>query len=264
MPQLVVRRVEAPRRDYNRVAMPASQPRRAAFPTTRITLIQAARGESGPNAHEALSMLCAAYWYPIYAYVRRLGHSHDEAEDLTQGFFTRVLEKRYLRDFDRERGRFRSFLLGALKHFIANERDAARALKRGGGRAPLPLDEIVQADQRYSAEARNDLTPDRIFERQWALTVLTRVQDLLGEEAIRQGKEVQFDRLKGLLVGEDTGVSYRALAEELSTTEGALKVAIHRLRQRFRELLREEIAHTVADPRDVGGELRDLIAALSL
>jgi RNA polymerase sigma-70 factor (ECF subfamily) len=169
-----------------------------------------------------------------------------------------------LRDFDRERGHFRSFLLGALKHFIANERDAARTQKRGGGRAPLPLDEVLSADQRYRVEARDDLTPDRIFERQWALTVLTRVQDLLGEEAIRHGKEVQFERLKGLLVGEDAGLGYRTLAEELHTTEGALKVAVHRLRQRFRELLREEIAHTVADPRDVSGELRDLVAAIRM
>ena len=168
--------------------MPADQPRRPAFPTTRISLIQAAQGESGPHAHEALSTLCTAYWYPIYAYVRRLGHSHDEAEDLTQGFFTRVLEKRYLRDFDRERGRFRSFLLGALKHFIANERDAAHAKKRGGGRALLSLDECLQADQRYGVEAPSDLTPDRVFERQWALTVLTRAQHRLGDEAMRQGK----------------------------------------------------------------------------
>ena len=243
--------------------MPAGQPRRGTFPTTRITLIHAARGESGPLAHEALSELCTAYWYPIYAYVRRLGHSHDEAEDLTQGFFARVLEKQYLRDFDRERGRFRSFLLGSLKHFIANERDAARTQKRGGGRAPLPLDEVLQAQHRYNLEA-GDLTPDRIFERQWALTVLTRVQHTLGEEAMQQGKQAQFERLKGLLVGDDTGVGYRTLAGELNTTEGALKVAVHRLRQRFRELLREEVAHTVTDPRDVGGELRDLIAALRL
>jgi DNA-directed RNA polymerase specialized sigma24 family protein len=244
--------------------MPEGQPRRAAFPTTRITLIQAARGESGPRAHDALSVLCSAYWYPIYAYVRRLGHSHEESEDLTQGFFTRVLEKRALRDFDRERGRFRSFLLGALKHYIANERDAARAQKRGGGRPPIPLDDIVHADRRYSLEPRSDLTPDRIFERQWALTVLSRVQELMHEEAIRHGKQVQFERLKGLLVGEGTDVGYRSLAVELNTTEGALKVAVHRLRQRFREVLREEISHTVADPRHVGSELRDLFAAIRL
>jgi RNA polymerase sigma-70 factor (ECF subfamily) len=244
--------------------MPASPPRRAAFPTTRITLIQVARGEPGPRADEALSTLCTAYWYPTYAFVRRLGHNHEEAEDLTQGFFTRVLDKHYLRDFDGERGRFRSFLLGALKHFIANERDAARAQKRGGGRAPIPLDDVLHADRRYSLEPRSDLTPDRIFERQWALTVLTRVQDLMREEAIQQGKAVQFERLKGLLLGEDTDAGYRTLAAELSTTEGALKVAVHRLRQRFREALREEISHTVADPLQVGSELRDLLAAIRM
>lgn len=242
----------------------AHHPRRAAFPTTRITLIQAARGESGRQSHEALSTLCNAYWSPIYAYVRRLGHTQEEAEDLTQGFFMRVLEKHYLHDFDRERGRFRSFLLGALKHYLANQRDAARTLKRGGGRALLPLDDILDAERRYSLEPRTDLTPDRIFERQWALTVLGRVQDQLRGEAVRQGKEAQFERLKGLLVGEDSEVGYRTLASELGTTEGALKVAVHRLRQRFRELLREEIAHTVVDPREIGGELRELFTAIRM
>jgi RNA polymerase sigma factor (sigma-70 family) len=242
----------------------ADHPRRAAFPTTRITLIQAARGEPGGQSREALSTLCNAYWSPIYAYVRRLGHTQEEAEDLTQGFFMRVLEKHYLHDFDRERGRFRSFLLGALKHYLANERDAARTLKRGGGRALLPLDDILDAERRYSLEPRTDLTPDRIFERQWALTVLGRVQDQLRGEAIRQGKEAQFERLKGLLVGEDSEVGYRTLASELGTTEGALKVAIHRLRQRFRELLREEIAHTVVDPHEIGGELRELFTAIRM
>jgi RNA polymerase sigma-70 factor (ECF subfamily) len=243
--------------------VPADPHRRAAFPTTRFTLIRAARDGTGIVAHEALSSLCHAYWYPIYAYVRRLGHSPEEAEDLTQGFFTRVLEKHYLRDFDRDRGRFRTFLLTALKHFIANERDAAHALKRGGGRTPLSLDDVLaNAEQRYSLEPRTDSTPDRIFERQWALAVLARVQDLLQAEAGRDGKTVQFERLKGLMVGEEIEVSYRTLAVELDTTEGALKVAVHRWRQRFREILREEISRTVADPRDVGSELRDLMAAI--
>jgi RNA polymerase sigma-70 factor (ECF subfamily) len=242
----------------------AEQPRRAAFPTTRISVIRAARGEAGTHSQEALSTLCNAYWYPIYAYVRRLGHTHGEAEDLTQGFFTRLLEKHYLRDFDRERGRFRSFLLVALKHYIANERDSAQALKRGGGRTLLPLDDIVHADYRYTLEPQSDLTPDRIFERNWALTVLRRVQDQLQHDMIRQGKNAQFERLKGLLVGDDTDVGYRALASELNTTEGALKVTVHRLRRRFRELLRAEIARTVADPREVGGELRELFAAIRM
>ena len=245
--------------------MPEDPHRRPAFPTTRITLIRAARGEPGPHTLEALSILCRAYWYPIYAYVRRLGFSQDDAEDLTQGFFTRVLEKHYLRDFNRERGRVRSFLLTALKHFIANERDWAHAQKRGGRRPVVPLDDVLSAAEgRYTLEARNDLTPDRIFERQWALSVLARVQDRLREEASLHGNGGQFDRLKERLIGEDDAIGYRELAAELRTTEGALKVAIHRLRQRFREILREEIAHTVASPDDVGDELRCLLAALRM
>jgi RNA polymerase sigma-70 factor (ECF subfamily) len=243
--------------------VPHDQPRRPTFPTTRITLIHAARSGSGTQAEEALSTLCRAYWYPIYAYVRRLGYSPDEAEDLTQGFFTRVLEKQYLRDFQRERGRFRSFLLTALKHFIANERDWARAQKRGGTRPPLPLDDVLRtAEGRYTIEPRDEETPERIFERQWAMAVLTRVQDRLHEEAEQTGKRAQFDRLKGLLVGEDADIGYRALAAELGTTEGALKVTIHRLRQRFKDMLRDEIAHTVAHPGEVGDELRYLLTAL--
>ena len=239
-------------------------PRRAPFPTTRITLIQTARTGSGPRAQEALAILCRAYWYPIYACVRRFGFSADEAEDLTQGFFTRVLQKNYLGDFERERGRFRSFLLVALKHFIANHRDAARAQKRGGGvHVTLPLDDLLHdAERRYSLEPRDNLTPERIFERQWALAVLTRVFEELQAEAVAAGRGAQFDRLKGLLVGEDSDIGYRALAAELETSEGALKVAVHRLRQRFKERLREEIAHTVTNPEDVGDEIRYLLAAL--
>ena len=240
---------------------------RASFPTTRITLIHAARSGSGPQAQEALAALCRSYWYPIYAYVRRLGYSADEAEDVTQGFFARVLEKHYLKDFQRERGRFRSFLLGSLKHFVANQRDRAQAHKRGGTHPALALDDVLRsalhdAERRYSLEPRDSLTPERIFERQWALALLTRVQDQMVEEAAAAGKHEQFERLKGLLVGEDSGIGYRELAAELDTTEGALKVAIHRLRQRFKERLREEIAHTVASPDEVGDELRYLLAAL--
>ena len=242
--------------------MSEDQRRRASFPTTRITLIHAARSGSGTQAQEALAALCRAYWYPIYAYVRRLGYPADEAEDLTQGFFTRVLEKHYLRDFQRERGRFRSFLLVSLKHFVANERDWAQAQKRGGGQTALALDDVLQdAERRYSLEPRDSVTPERIFERQWALAVLTRVQDLMVQEAAAAGTHAQFERLKGLLVGEDD-IGYRALAAELDTTEGALKVAVHRLRQRFKERLREEIAETVASPDEVGDELRYLLAAL--
>lgn len=239
------------------------QPRRAAFPTTRITLIEAARGEPGPQARDALSVLCGAYWFPIYAYIRRHGYPQEDAEDLTQGFFTRVLEKQYLRDFQRERGRFRSYLLAALKHFVANERDWARTQKRGGARAAVSLDEVLRsAESRYSLEPRDDLTPEKVFERQWALALLARVEAHLHAEAVRAGKEAQFARLKSCLTPAGGEGGYRALAVQLHTTEGAIKVAVHRLRRRFRELLREEIAHTVADPGEVGDELRDLMVAM--
>jgi DNA-directed RNA polymerase specialized sigma24 family protein len=236
---------------------------RAAFPTTRITLIEAARGEPTSEARDALSVLCSAYWFPIYAYIRRLGYRREDAEDLTQSFFARVLDKQYLRDFERERGRFRSFLLGALKHFVANERDWARARKRGGGSATLPLDAVLRtAEHRYGLEPRDDLSPDKLFERQWAFALLTRVQERLQAEADRDGKGAQFERLKSSLTADDLGVAYRTIAVELNTTEGAIKVVVHRLRRRFRELLREEIAQTVDNPEDVGNELRDLMAAL--
>jgi RNA polymerase sigma factor (sigma-70 family) len=239
------------------------QPPRAAFPTTRISLIEAARGDATSEARDALSLLCSAYWYPIYAYIRRLGYRQEDAEDLTQGFFTRVLEKQYLRDFERARGRFRSFLLGALKHFVANERDRVRAHKRGGASQTLPLDAVLHlGEHRYSLEPRHDLSPEKLFEQQWALAVLNRAQQRLQAEAERDGKAAQFERLKSSLTGDDLGDGYRAIAVELNTTEGAIKVVVHRLRRRFRELLREEIAHTVDDPAEVGSELRDLLAAL--
>ena len=242
--------------------MPDQRPR-AAFPTTRITLIEAARGEPTSEARDALSVLCSAYWYPIYAYIRRLGYGQEDAEDLTQGFFARVLEKQYLRDFERARGRFRSFLLAALKHFVANERDWLRAQKRGGALPMLPLDDVLRsAEHRYSLEPRHDLSPERLFERQWALALLTRAEERLRAEAERDGKAIQFTRLKSTLTAEDQSDGYRTIAGELNTTEGAIKVAVHRLRRRFRELLREEISQTIDDPKDVGNELRDLMLAI--
>jgi len=244
--------------------VPGDLPHRAAFPTTRITLIEAACGAPGDASHQAIAILCSSYWYPTYAYVRRLGHPHSDAEDLTQGFFTRVLDKHYLRDFQRERGRFRSFLLAALQHFLANERDRALALKRGGGRSTVPLDDLLAtAEQRYSLEPRDDLTPERLYERQWALTLLARVEQRLHQEAVSAGTDVQYSRLKICLTPDERAGGYRALAAELGTTEGAVKVAVHRLRRRFRELLRDEIAHTVLDAGEVGDELRHLMEALS-
>jgi RNA polymerase sigma-70 factor (ECF subfamily) len=242
--------------------MTPDPPRRDAFPTTRITLIRAA-SEEGTGAHEALSLLCSAYWYPVYAYIRRLGHPREDAEDLTQAFFARVVEKRSFRHFQSARGRFRSYLLGALKHFIANEHDRSVAQKRGGDDGVIPLEGVLRtAEDRYSLEARDTLTPERLFERQWALELLARVEARLSEEALRAGKQEQFARLKPRLLASEGDEGYRVLAADLHTSVGAIKVAVHRWRQRFRELLRDEISHTVVDPGDVGRELRDLMSAL--
>ena len=228
------------------------------FPTTQWHLVLVAREGYSPESRAALASLCRTYWYPLYAFIRRQGYSPDDAKDLTQGFFARLLEKHYLRDYERERGRFRSFLLASLKHFLANEHDWNRAQKRGGGVAQLSLDAIIEtAEHRYSLEPRSDLTPERIFEKQWAVTVLDRVLLRLSQES------EHFEKLKGFLVGDEARIPYRQVALDLGTTEGALKVSIHRLRRRFREALREEISHTVSDPAEIQEEIRYLMAIVS-
>jgi RNA polymerase sigma-70 factor (ECF subfamily) len=233
------------------------------FPTTRISLVRAAAGGSDQRSREALATLCGIYWYPLYAYVRRCGHAADEAQDLTQGFIVRLLEKNSLRHFQEERGRFRSFLLVSLKHFLANERDAVRAQKRGGGLAPVPLSVALHTgERRYSLEPRDEMTPEKIFEKQWALGLLNRVLDRLREEAAASGKPEQFDRLRGCLTGDDNRIGYRDLAGRLGMSEGAVKVAVHRLRHRFHEALRDEIAITVTHPDEVGDEIRYLLTVL--
>jgi RNA polymerase sigma factor (sigma-70 family) len=231
------------------------------FATTRWSLVLAAKGRGEPQAREALADLCALYWYPLYAYVRRRGHDADRAQDLTQEFFARLLEKDFLADVDRGKGRFRSFLLAACKHFLANERDRARALKRGGGREPIPID-ALDAESRYRREPVDAMTPERLFDRRWALTLLDQVLQRLGEEMARAGKAVWFDRLKPALLGARGSDPYGQIAAELGMTEGAVKVAVHRLRQRYRALLNEEIARTVDDPGQVEDEIRDLFAAV--
>jgi RNA polymerase sigma factor (sigma-70 family) len=233
------------------------------FPTTRISLVRAAAGGSDRQSRDALATLCGLYWYPLYAYVRRRGHDAEEAQDLTQGFIARLLEKNSLRHFQQERGRFRSFLLAALKHFLANERDAVRAQKRGGGLAPLPLGVALHTgERRYRLEPRDEMTPERIFEKQWALGLLHRVLERLREESVKSGKGQQFDLLRGCLTGDDDRIGYRDLAGRLGMSEGAVKVAVHRLRHRFHEALREEIAMTVTDPIEIGEEIRYLLTIL--
>ena len=230
------------------------------FPTTRWTLVIAAADPQRKDARSALVSLCEGYWYPLYAYLRRRGYQPDQAQDLTQEFFIRVLEGRYLDRADPEKGRFRSFLLTSLKFFVADEEDRRRALKRGAG-AVLPL-ELSSGEDRYLREPAHDETPERIFERRWALSVLDRVVERLRDEFLQHGRPEHFERLKMFLLGK-SDAPYAALAAEMNTSEGALKVAIHRLRKRYRELFRQEIADTVADPGQVDSELRFLAAALT-
>jgi RNA polymerase sigma-70 factor (ECF subfamily) len=230
------------------------------FPTTRWTLVVAAGDPDRKDAHSALVSLCENYWYPLYAYLRRRGYQADSAQDLTQEFFIRVLSGRYLDRADPEKGRFRAFLLTSLKYFVADEEDRNRALKRGGG-AVLPL-EFSVGEERYQHEPAHDETPERIFERRWALSVLDRVVERLRSEFVQHGRPEHFDRLKIFLLGQ-SDAPYAALAREMNTSEGALKVAIHRLRKRYRELFRQEIADTVADPAEVESELRYLATVLT-
>jgi RNA polymerase sigma-70 factor (ECF subfamily) len=230
------------------------------FPTTRWTLVVAASDPKRKEFRSALASLCENYWYPLYAYLRRRGYPADQAQDLTQEFFIRVLEGRYLDRADPEKGRFRAFLLTSLKFFVADEKDRNRAQKRGGG-ALLPL-EFSSGEERYQREPAHDETPERIFERRWALSVLDRVVEKLRDEFVRHGRAEHFERLKVFLLGR-SDAPYAALAHELNTSEGALKVAIHRLRKRYRELFRQEIADTVADPAEVESELRFLAAVLT-
>jgi RNA polymerase sigma factor (sigma-70 family) len=230
------------------------------FPTTRWTLVVAAGDPRRKDARSALVSLRENYWYPLYAYLRRRGYPADQVQDLTQEFFTRVLEGRYLDRADWERGRFRSFLLTSLKFFVADEEDRLRARKRGG-RQLVPL-EFSSGEERYQREPAHDETPERIFERRWALSVLDRVVEKLRDEFVQHGRPEHFDRLKVFLLGQ-SDAPYATLAREMKTSEGALKVAIHRLRKRYRELFRQEIADTVADPAEVESELRYLAAALT-
>src|SRR6516225_8533658 len=230
------------------------------FPTTRWTLVVAAGDPHEKEARSALVSLCENYWYPLYAYLRRCGHPADQSQDLTQEFLTRVLQGRYLDRANPAKGRFRSFLLTSLKFFVADEEDRQRARKRGGGMV-VPL-EFSSGEDRYQREPAHDETPERIFERRWALSVLDRVVESLRSEFVQNGRPEHFERLKVFLLAQ-SDAPYASLAREMNTSEGALKVAIHRLRKRYRELFRLEIADTVADPTDVESELRHLAAVLT-
>jgi RNA polymerase sigma-70 factor (ECF subfamily) len=234
---------------------------RGRFETTEWSLVLAAGTRGGEGAEEALANLCQRYWYPVYSYVRGQGHSADDAADLTQGFFTRLLEKDDLRQVDRERGRFRAFLLAACRHYLANARDHDRAQKRGGGRRIVSID-AAAAEDRLRLEPRHETTPEKEFLRRWTLTVIDQVLRALREEMAAQGKAGAFDSLQSFLIGEAGEDSCARAARELGTSEGAVRVAAHRLRKRFRARLRGEILRTVEDEDAVDDELQSLLAAL--
>lgn len=233
------------------------------FVTTRWTQVVAAgRPSDSTHARAALEQLCQTYWYPLYAFVRRQGHAPHDAQDLTQEFFARLLERNALGAADRERGRFRSFLLATLKNFLRDEWDKLRAQKRGGGQNLISLD-AGDAESRYALEPVNTLTADRIFERRWAMLLLDRAVERLRAEHESAGKLAQFEALKASLAGSRESQPYSALATQLGLSEGAVKVAVHRLRQRYREVIRAEIAETVASEAEVEGELKHLMAVLA-
>jgi RNA polymerase sigma factor (sigma-70 family) len=231
------------------------------FATTHWSVVMAAGKGHSTQASEALEQLCRTYWYPLYAFVRRhVSEAHD-AEDLTQEFFTRFLAKEYFGRADPALGRFRSFLLACLKNFLAEQRRQARRLKRGGGRTTISWDSQT-AEERYRLEPADPVTPEQVYDRRWALTLLETALGRLTEEQSTAGKEEVFTQLKDCLWGEGRETGYAAMAARLGLTEGAVKVAVHRLRRRFRDLLREEVAHTVAADAEVDEELRHLIGVI--
>jgi RNA polymerase sigma factor (sigma-70 family) len=236
------------------------QKRAMAFTTTHWSVVLEAQSES-PGAQEALEKLCRVYWRPIYGFVQRQGIGPEEAKDVTQGFFADLLEHRSLTAVRKEKGRFRSYLLGALKYFLADERRRATAIKRGKGQTLIPLEEL-STHERLDMESADPVTAEQIYERRWASTVLERVLSRSKDEYRAAGNAALFDSLKQLLPDEPGAPSQADIAAKLGMTENAVRQAFHRFRQRYQSLLREEIAHTVATPGDVEDELRHLIAVV--
>ncbi len=241
---------------------PSPAKRSPVFATTRWTLVLAAGNDASAQGREALDQLCRAYWFPLYAYIRRWGHDAHAAEDLTQGFFARLLERNDFARLTRDGGKFRSFLLTALNHFLANEHERTQALKRGGGQLPLSLDD-EDAEGRYLREPAHAHSPDRLYERQWALALMEHALEQLAEEQAAAGKADAFAKVRSFLSREPEPGEYAALASGLGLAPGTLAVQVHRLRERYRRLVRAAVADTVDSPFEVDAEMRHLLAALS-
>ena len=232
------------------------------FATTKWTVVLTAGRNTRPRAQRALQELCRIYWYPLYVYVRRRGHSKEDAEDLTQGFFARFLQGNYLETVSKEKGRFRAFLLASLKHFLANEYDRANRQKRGGGQRLFSLD-WQEAENRYRIDPADELSPDKLYDRAWAVTLLECVLARLRDESVRDGRLDQFQRLRAFLMLGKSAIRYAETAAALNVTEGALRVTVHRLRRRYRELLIEEISQTLSDPAMAAQEIKALFTAVA-
>jgi RNA polymerase sigma factor (sigma-70 family) len=238
------------------------RPTAARFPATRWSRVAAASGPNDPSARVALEGLCRDYWFPLYAFARRRGQPPHEAEDTVQGFLADLLERDSLAGLDRSKGRFRAFLRAACDHYLANQRDHEQAVKRGGGITIVSINR-VDAENRYDREPSHELTPERLFEKQWALMLLERVLRRLEAESAQAGKAELFARLRPALQGSDLALPYSALGAELGMSEGAMRVAAHRLRARYREILREEVGRTTDDQTSVDDEIGELLAALA-
>jgi RNA polymerase sigma factor (sigma-70 family) len=236
--------------------------RQPVFVTTHWSVVLTAGRSNTTRARDALGKLCQTYWHPLYIYVRRRGHSAHDAQDLTQEFFTRLLERESLAGANPERGRFRSFILTAMNHFLVSEWKKARTKKRGGGCLTFSMD-WAAAEERFDLEPADNSTPDKIFEKQWALTLLHEVLNRLEAEYRREDKMELFTALKQTLMGARESQPYKELAAKLDTNEGAIKVAVHRLRKRYRELIRAEIANTLDGSQDIAEEMRHLFSALT-
>lgn len=232
------------------------------FATTHWTVVLAAGRQRSPQAARALEELCGAYWFPLYAYVRRRGHTREDAEDLTQAFFARLLERNSFASLDSEKGKFRAFLLASLKHFLANEWDKAHTRKRGGRIPKLSMD-WQTADTQFQVAATHEPSPDKAFDREWALALLARVIERLQQECAAEGKTKLFEQLKTFLTAGKAESAHRQAAAALGMEEGTVRVAVHRLRKRYRQLLRDEIANTLAGASMVDEEMRALFGAFS-